>query len=117
LKVQNGQVEILDGQPYASLNNYATVKKIIDKYNADPTRLMDILIDIRNEKGYIPHELNQKIANALGISRADLEQTLTFYHFFPEKPTGTYTVYLNNSVVANMMGREQVKKTFEDPQY
>lgn len=91
-----------------------TVKKIIDKYNADPSRLMDILIDIRSEKGYIPHELNQKIANALKISRVDLEQTLSFYHFFPEKPTGTYTVYLNNSVVANMMGREQVKKTFEE---
>jgi [NiFe] hydrogenase diaphorase moiety large subunit len=91
-----------------------TVKKIIDKYNADPSRLMDILIDIRSEKGYIPHELNQKIANALKISRADLEQTLSFYHFFPEKPTGAYTVYLNNSVVANMMGREQVKKTFEE---
>jgi [NiFe] hydrogenase diaphorase moiety large subunit len=91
-----------------------TVKKIIDKYNADPTRLMDILIDICNEKGYIPHELNQKIANALEISRADLEQTLSFYHFFPQKPTGQYTVYLNNSVVANMMGREQVKKTFEE---
>jgi [NiFe] hydrogenase diaphorase moiety large subunit len=91
-----------------------TVKKIIDKYNADPSRLMDILLDIKSEKGYIPHELNQKIANALKISRADLEQTLSFYHFFPEKPTGTYTVYLNNSVVANMMGREQVKKTFEE---
>jgi len=91
-----------------------TVKKIIDKYNADPTRLMDILTDIRNEKGYIPHELNQKIANALGLSRADLEQTLSFYHFFPQKPTGKYTVYLNNSVVANMMGRDQVRKTFEE---
>lgn len=91
-----------------------TVKKIIDKYNADPTRLMDILIDITNEKGYIPHELNQKIANALGLSRVDLEQTLSFYHFFPQKPTGKYTVYLNNSVVANMMGRDQVRKTFEE---
>jgi [NiFe] hydrogenase diaphorase moiety large subunit len=91
-----------------------TVRKIIDKYNGDPTRLMDILIDIRSEKGYIPYELNQKIANALGISRADLEQTLSFYHFFPQKPTGKYSVYLNDSVVANMMGREQVKKTFEE---
>ncbi len=91
-----------------------TVKKIIDKYIADPRRLMDILIDISNEKGYIPHELNQKIADALGLSKADLEQTLSFYHFFPQKPTGKYTVYLNNSVVANMMGRDQVRKTFEE---
>jgi [NiFe] hydrogenase diaphorase moiety large subunit len=91
-----------------------TVKKIIDKYNADPARLMDILLDIVKEKGYIPYELNQKIANALELSRADLEQTLSFYHFFPQKPTGKYTVYLNNSVVANMMGREQVRKTFEE---
>jgi [NiFe] hydrogenase diaphorase moiety large subunit len=91
-----------------------SIQQIIDRYHADPARLMDILLDIREEIGYIPHELNQDIANALGISKASFEEMLSFYHFFPQTPAGKYTIYLNNSVVANMMGREQVKKTFEE---
>jgi [NiFe] hydrogenase diaphorase moiety large subunit len=92
----------------------ASIQQIIDRYNGDPVRLMDILLDIKEEKGFIPSELNQGLANALGISKASFEEMVSFYHFFPQTPVGKYTVYLNNSVVANMMGREQVKKTFEE---
>jgi [NiFe] hydrogenase diaphorase moiety large subunit len=91
-----------------------SIQQIIDRYDANPARLMDILLDIKDEKGYIPHELNQSLANAIGISKASLEEMLSFYHFYPQMPVGKYTIYLNNSVVANMMGREQVKKTFEE---
>ncbi|KPK83863.1 MAG: hypothetical protein AMS27_11710, partial [Bacteroides sp. SM23_62_1] len=91
-----------------------SIQQILDKYNSDSSRLMDILLDIKAEKGYIQPELNQRLAKALGISRASLEEMLTFYHFFPQMPVGKYTIYLNNSVVANMMGREQVKKIFEE---
>ena len=91
-----------------------SIQQIIDRYNADPARLMDILLDIKEEKGYIPPELNQRLANAIGISKASLEEMLSFYHFLPQMPIGRYTIYLNNSVVANMMGREQVRKTFEE---
>ncbi len=56
-----------------------TVKKIIDKYNSDPSRLMDILIEIHSEKGYIPYELNQKIANAAKEALKLVEQTISNY--------------------------------------
>ena len=88
--------------------------KIINQYNQDPARMMDILIDIQDEIGYIPEEFNQLIANQLDISRAELEETISFYHFFSQKPRGKYNVYLNNSVTAEMMGREHVRKTFEE---
>ena len=91
-----------------------SIQQIIEKYKADPTRLMDILLDIQQEKGYIPAELNQKLANAIGISKVDLEQTISFYHFFSQKPTGKYAVYLNDSVVAYLLDRETISKTFEE---
>jgi len=91
-----------------------SIQQIIEKYKADPTRLMDILLDIQQEMGYIPAELNQKLANAIGISKVDLEQTISFYHFFSQKPTGKYAVYLNDSVVAYLLDRETISKTFEE---
>ena len=64
---------------------------------------MDILLDIQGSLGLIPAGSNQEIADELGLSRVDLEQTISFYHFFSQKEKGKYTVYLNNSVVANLM--------------
>ena len=89
------------------------VKRIIGNYDHDPTRLMDILIDSQTEFGYIPAIIVREISRELNISIVDIEQTLSFYHFFSSTPTGKYTIYLNNSVLACMMCREEVARTFE----
>jgi [NiFe] hydrogenase diaphorase moiety large subunit len=91
-----------------------SVQNIIEKYNKDKTRLMDILIDVQSERGHIPKATITQIANALDISHVDVEQTMSFYHFFSDKPTGKFAIYLNDSAVANMMGRQKVKETFEN---
>ena len=90
------------------------VKNIIKKYDNDKTRLMDILIDTQSEIGFIPNEAVEEIAQILDLSKVDVVQTLSFYHFFSQKPIGEYAVYLNNSVVANMMGRAEVAIAFEE---
>jgi [NiFe] hydrogenase diaphorase moiety large subunit len=90
-----------------------SVQNIIEKYNKDKTRLMDVLIDVQSEHGYIPRETISEIARELNISHVDVEQTMSFYHFFSDTPTGKYAVYLNDSAVANMMGRQKVKETLE----
>ncbi|MBN1117691.1 MAG: NAD(P)H-dependent oxidoreductase subunit E [Bacteroidales bacterium] len=88
-------------------------QKAIDKYGGNKTRLMDILIAIQSEFGHISRESVSQIATELHMSEVDVEQTISFYHFFTLEKTGKYSIYLNNSVVANMMGREEVAKAFE----
>ncbi len=94
--------------------NDQQIKKIVSKYGNDRTRLMDMLIDIQVDAGYIPAGAIPVIAQMTDTSQAFVEQTASFYHFFRREPSGKYTIFLNNSVVANMMGREQVAKTFEE---
>jgi [NiFe] hydrogenase diaphorase moiety large subunit len=89
------------------------VKNIIKKYHGDKTRLMDILIKVQEEFNCIPDEAVQVISDQLNMSKIDVEQTLSFYHFFTKKPTGKYTVYLNDSVVAMMKGRDEIARAFE----
>lgn len=89
------------------------VQSTVEKYGNRPDRLMDILIDIQNEQGYVGKPEVKEIAANLGISTVDVEQTLSFYHFFTEKDRGEYTIYLNDSLVAQMMGREEVAEAFE----
>ncbi len=89
------------------------VQIVIEKYGKDKTRLMDILIDVQTGVGCLPAEAVELIAKELKISKVDVEQTISFYHFFSETPTGKYSVYLNNSVVAVMKGQDDVAKAFE----
>ncbi len=88
-------------------------QKVIEKYDRDKTRLMDILIDIQSEFGYISRDSVAQIAQELHMSEVDVEQTISFYHFFSMEPTGKYSIYLNDSAVAMMMGRQEVAETFE----
>jgi [NiFe] hydrogenase diaphorase moiety large subunit len=94
------------------MKNYA--QKVVKKYHHDKTRLMDILIAVQSEFGYISHESISLIAQELNMSEVDVEQTVSFYHFFSTECTGKYSIYLNNSAVANMMGREEVAAAFEE---
>lgn len=91
-----------------------TISTLVKKYNGDPTRLMDMLIDIQSERGHLSDWTIDQIARLLDIPRVDVEQTVSFYHFFTKEPRGKYTVYLNNSVVAGFAGREAVKRAFEE---
>ncbi len=91
-----------------------TVTDALRRYSADSTRLMDILIDIQVAEGHIPREAVEQIAASLNMAEVDVEQTVSFYHFFSTEPRGRYTVYLNNSVVAEMSGRDKVAGAFED---
>ncbi len=91
----------------------SNIQSIVEKYGKNETRLMDILHDVHCENGFVSDEEIKEIALLLNISKVDVEQTLTFYHFFSKNPRGKYTVYLNNSLVAKMMGRDEIAHTFE----
>ncbi len=89
------------------------LKSIIEKYNKDNYRLLDMLLDLQAEFGFISKEAIELIADELMLSEADVIQTASFYHFLSLKPVGKYAIYINNSAVANMMGRKEVVSTFE----
>ncbi len=89
------------------------IVSLLEKYSNDRSRLMDILLDIQGEYHHIPEEAVGIIADQLDISKVDVEQTISFYHFFSLEPVGKYAIYLNDSAVANMHGRDGVAKAFE----
>ena len=87
--------------------------QIIEKYKKDKTRLMDILLDIQDEKGYLSDDVLKDVAYALNIPFVNVKETASFYHFFSLKPKGKYTVYLDNSVVSDFFGGKEIADVFE----
>ena len=90
-----------------------SVHEIIKKFNTNPTRLLDMLLSIQKENGYITKDIISVLAQELNLSEADVEQTITFYHFLRLEPKGKYSIYLNDSVVSKMMGMEKITCQFE----
>ena len=89
------------------------ILKIISKYEGDSTRLMDILHDIHNLAGFVDESSVKLLHEKLGISVAQINEVISFYHFFSCKPKAEVNIYLNNSVTANMHGRKEVLSAFE----
>ncbi|MEE4219011.1 MAG: NAD(P)H-dependent oxidoreductase subunit E [Xanthomonadales bacterium] len=80
---------------------------------ASRVELLDYLWKSQNEHGYVRPKDIQAYSDALGISTIDVQGVVTFYHFLSLQPRGKYTIYLNNSPVAESKGFERVKDAFE----
>jgi len=91
----------------------AGLRSITQRYDNDNTRLMDILLDYQAEQGFLSETVVAEIADTLEMAEVDVQQTISFYHFFESEFRGKYTVYLNDSVVSTMMGRDSIAERFE----
>lgn len=89
------------------------ILEILAKYKNDRSRLMDILLDIHEAEGYVSEENIGLLAKNLGISTVEVNETVSFYHFFRSTPGAKFNVYLNNSITACLRGRKEVKQSFE----
>jgi [NiFe] hydrogenase diaphorase moiety large subunit len=95
------------------MSTKALLDSLLARHGKDPSGLIDILRDVQTALGAVPPEAVAKIAARLGLSRVDVEGVATFYHFFTARPAGTYAVYLNKNIVAEMKGRAEVARAFE----
>ena len=77
------------------------------------TQLLNYLWDFQDKNGYISTSDIRKLSKELGISWIEIEGVISFYHFFTRKPTGKYTIYLNNSIISEIKGVKKVKEAFE----
>ncbi len=89
------------------------ILEITSKYGDDRGRLMDILIDIHDLKGYVDDANIEVLSEKLGISIAEVNETVSFYHFFTKTPKAEFNIYLNDSITSNLRGRTRVKEAFE----
>ncbi len=89
------------------------IQSIVDRYDSDRTRLMDMLWDVQKQQGHISDKAQAQLAQALNMSSDDVSETLTFYHFFLNKSFGKHQVYLCNTVIAKMNGYHDVRKALE----
>ncbi|WP_114778293.1 NADH-ubiquinone oxidoreductase-F iron-sulfur binding region domain-containing protein [Botryobacter ruber] len=77
------------------------------------SELLNHLWELHTARGYLSDEDVARTSAAFGLSAVDVEGVISFYHFFHRRPAGTFTIYLNNSILSRFNGFEKVKAAFE----
>lgn len=87
---------------------------ILERFNYDKTRLMDIFWALQDDYGYIPRHALEILGEELEMSVVDLEETMSFYHFFKSSALARNSIYLSDTVIARQAGYFDVLEAFEN---
>jgi len=79
----------------------------------DRSNLLNKLWEYQHQFGYISNKAVTEISEQLNVSTIEIESVISFYHFFHKNPTGINTIYLNNSIISDLKGFDEVKTAFE----
>jgi len=89
------------------------IQKILEHYDFDRTRLLDMLWDVQHQWGYIPDVILPEMAQALGLTELDIMETYSFYHFFRDQAPARHVIYLSDTVISRMCGYQEVHDALE----
>ncbi len=70
----------------------AKLKAIIDENKHDSSRLMKVMQDAQDIYGYLPFEVQEMIAEGMGVSVEKVYGVATFYAQFSLSPKGEYNI-------------------------
>jgi NADH:ubiquinone oxidoreductase subunit E len=73
-------------------DEWAKVNEIIERYNAKPGSLIPVLEQVQGVVGFLPAEVQHRIAEGLNLSRALVYGVVTFYSFFTMVPRGRHII-------------------------
>ena len=74
------------------LHKFDSVCQILDKYDKDSRKLIPILQEVQEEYGYLPEEVMNYVASALGITTAKIHGVATFYAHFTQQHKGKHII-------------------------
>lgn len=73
-------------------NLEAQVAELVGPFVGRPHELIQALHRVQHALGYIPKEAQRVVAQALGVTLAQVYGVVTFYHFFTMHPQGDHTI-------------------------
>ncbi len=87
---------------------------ICQAHKKEPSPLMVVLEEIQREFGYIPFDVQELVANELGICVSDVYGVVTFYNFFSLNPKGKYVIGVCLGTACYVKNSQAVIDKFEE---
>jgi len=84
------------------------IDAIIERRGADPDSLIEILHAVQEEIGYLPCEVQEYVADRLGIAPGAVEGVVSFYSFFTTVPRGRHMVKVCQGTACYVRGGKRL---------
>ena len=88
--------------------SYLKIKEICASFNNNPGELIKVLHKTQEHFGYLPEEVQQVVADFLGIPVGKVYGVVSFYSFFTMKPKGKYAISVCLGTACYVKGAEKV---------
>jgi len=93
---------------------YNLLENVIIDYDRKESNLIQILHMAQAIFGFLPTEIQQFIAEKMGLSVSKVNSVLTFYSFFSTKPKGEYTISVCLGTACYVRGGKEVLNRLKD---
>ena len=80
----------------------------------DRSRVLDIVLAVQKEFGCVNAAAIDQIAEALSVSRLEVESVVSFYSFLSTEKKGQITIRLCNDIIDEMKGAGEVAQGLEE---
>jgi NADH-quinone oxidoreductase subunit E len=91
-----------------------STERIIDKYGADKSALIQILLEIQRENRWLPASTLRTVSERLGIPLSQVYRVATFYKAFSLVPQGRHLVTVCMGTACHVRGSPRLLDRVED---
>jgi NADH-quinone oxidoreductase subunit E len=90
------------------------VDQIIDRHGAEPSALIQVLLEIQRENHWLPQEALARVAERLAVPAARIRHIATFYKAFSLVPKGRHEVHVCVGTACHVRGATRILDTLQD---
>ena len=89
------------------------IEKIIDKYQIDPSSLIQVMMDIQSEIRWLPKAALNLVSKKLDVPMNRIQHIITFYKAFSIVPKGRHEVHVCTGTACHVRGATRVLDAVE----
>ena len=90
------------------------IDQIIDKHQAEPSSLIQVMLEIQSENNWLPKAILDRVSERLDVPLARILHIATFYKAFSLVPKGRHGIHICVGTACHVRGASRILDTVQD---
>ena len=100
--------------PEGAATDLAAIDAIVDRYDRDPSLLIQILLAIQGEANWLPQAALRRVSERLAVPLTRIQHIATFYKAFSLVPKGRHQVNICMGTACHVRGAPRILHVVEE---
>lgn len=94
--------------------NNGKIQEIINKHDGDSSALIQVLLEIQNEKHWLSKEILAEVSEKLKVPLVKIQHVVTFYKAFSLVPRGRHEIHICLGTACHVRGAPRILDSVQD---